>query len=97
MIPEDYETNEEAKAKYDKAVAAYEADKEAYLNKYRGEFYVKDEKDVKAVEVLNTKGVYPFTGGFGPRWIVIIGAIIAAIAAEEYIRRKRTSAPKGGA
>ena len=76
----------------------YAADLEAYLNKYRGKFYVKDEKDVKAVEVLNTKGVYPFTGGFGPRWIVIIGAIIAAIAAEEYIRRKRTSAePKGGA
>lgn len=96
--PKDYDTNEEAKAKYDKAVAAYNADKEAYLNKYRGEFYVKDEKDVKAVEVLNTKGVYPFTGGFGPRWIVIIGAIIAAIAAEEYIRRKRSSAePKGGA
>ena len=95
--PKDYDTNEEAKAKYDKAVAAYNADKEAYLNKYRGEFYVKDEKDVKAVEVLNTKGVYPLTGGFGPRWIVIIGAIIAAIAAEEYIRRKRTSAPKGGA
>ena len=96
--PKDYDTNEEAKAKYDKAVAAYNADKEAYLNKYRGEFYVKDEKDVKAVEVLNTKGVYPFTGGFGPhRWIVIIGAVIAAVAAEEYIRRKRTSAPKGGA
>lgn len=76
----------------------YAADLEAYLNKYRGEFYVKDEKDVKAVEVLNYKGTYPFTGGFGPnRWIVIIGAIIAAIAAEEYIRRKRTSAPKGGA
>ena len=95
--PKDYDTNEEAKAKYDKAVAAYKADLEAYLNKYRGEFYVKDEKDVKAVEVLNTKGVYPLTGGFGPRWIVIIGAIIAAIAAEEYIRRKRSSAePKGG-
>lgn len=75
----------------------YPADLEAYLNKYRGKFYVKDEKDVKAVEVLNTKGVYPFTGGFGPRWIVIIGAVIAAVAAEEYIRRKRTSAPKGGA
>ena len=95
--PKDYDTNEEAKAKYDKAVAAYNADKEAYLNKYRGKFYVKDEKNVKAVEVLNTKGIYPLTGGFGPRWIVIIGAIIAAIAAEEYIRRKRSSAePKGG-
>lgn len=96
--PKDYDTNKEAKAEYDKAVAAHNADLEAYLNKYRGEFYVKDEKDVKAVEVLNTKGVYPFTGGFGPhRWIVIIGAVIAAVAAEEYIRRKRTSAPKGGA
>lgn len=49
------------------------------------------------VEILNRKVVYPLTGGFGPRWIVIIGAVIAAIAAEEYIRRKRTSAPKGGA
>ena len=48
-------------------------------------------------DIENYKGTYPFTGGFGPRWIVIIGAIIAAIAAEEYIRRKRTSAPKGGA
>lgn len=50
-------------------------------------------------DIENTKGTYPFTGGFGPnRWIVIIGAIIAAIAAEEYIRRKRSSAePKGGA
>ena len=50
------------------------------------------------IRIDNTKGTYPFTGGFGPRWIVIIGAIIAAIAAEEYIRRKRSSAePKGGA
>ena len=50
------------------------------------------------IRIDNTKGTYPFTGGFGPnRWIVIIGAIIAAIAAEEYIRRKRSSAePKGG-
>ena len=50
------------------------------------------------VEILNRKVVYPFTGGFGPRWIVLLGAAMAAIAAEEYIRRKRTSAePKGGA
>ena len=50
------------------------------------------------VEILNRKVVYPLTGGFGPhRWIVLIGAAMAAIAAEEYIRRKRTSAPKGGA
>lgn len=55
------------------------------------------ENTTQGVEILNDKGVYPFTGGFGPRWIVIIGAVIAAIAAEEYIRRKRTSAPKGGA
>ncbi len=49
-------------------------------------------------DIENYKGTYPFTGGFGPRWIVIIGAVIAAIAAEEYIRRKRSSAePKGGA
>lgn len=49
-------------------------------------------------DIENYKGIYPFTGGFGPnRWIVIIGAVIAAVAAEEYIRRKRTSAPKGGA
>ena len=49
------------------------------------------------VEILNRKVVYPLTGGFGPRWIVLIGAAMAAVAAEEYIRRKRTSAPKGGA
>ena len=50
------------------------------------------------IPIDNSKGTYPFTGGFGPhRWIVIIGAVIAAVAAEEYIRRKRTSAPKGGA
>lgn len=49
-------------------------------------------------DIENYKGIYPLTGGFGPnRWIVIIGAVIAAVAAEEYIRRKRTSAPKGGA
>lgn len=85
-------------AEYEKAVAKYKADLKAYLDTYRKEFFVKYESEDKPVEVLNYKGVYPFTGGFGPhRWIVIIGAIIAAIAAEEYIRRKRTSAPKGGA
>ena len=48
------------------------------------------------VEILNHKGLYPLTGGFGPRWIVLIGAAMAAIAAEEYIRRKKAAKPKGG-
>ncbi len=77
---------------YQKDVAKYLkdiSDKELTLQ------YGEGSQDV---EILNHKGIYPLTGGFGPRWIVIIGAIIAAIAAEEYIRRKRTSAePKGGA
>lgn len=94
--PKDYETNKEAKTKYDKALAEYKALLEKYYNEYRKEFYVKYESEDTPVEVLNYKGVYPFTGGFGPnRWIVIIGAVIAAVAAEEYIRRKRSSAPKG--
>ena len=77
---------------YQKALAEYLkkiSDKELTLQ------YGEGSQDV---EILNHKGIYPLTGGFGPRWIVIIGAIIAAIAAEEYIRRKRSSAePKGGA
>lgn len=52
---------------------------------------------IVALDISDPVGEFPHAGGFGPRWIVIIGAIIAAIAAEEYIRRKRTSAPKGGA
>ena len=62
------------------------------------ELNLQYDEGSQEIEILNHKGIYPLTGGFGPRWIVIIGAIIAAIAAEEYIRRKRTSAePKGGA
>lgn len=66
---------------------------------YRTAETTDDKKTNPATyDIENYKGTYPFTGGFGPRWIVIIGAIIAAIAAEEYIRRKRSSAePKGGA
>lgn len=79
------EAYQEALAKYLKDVS----DKELTIQ------YGDGSQDV---EILNHKGVYPFTGGFGPhRWIVIIGAVIAAVAAEEYIRRKRSSAPKGGA
>ena len=60
--------------------------------------YKEDKTHPQVISIENNKAVYPFAGGFGPRWIVIIGAIIAAIAAEEYIRRKRRSAaPKGGA
>lgn len=60
--------------------------------------YKEDKTHPQVITIENNKAVYPFAGGFGPRWIVIIGAIIAAIAAEEYIRRKRRSAaPKGGA
>ena len=56
------------------------------------------DKQIVALDISDPVGEFPHAGGFGPRWIVIIGAIIAAIAAEEYIRRKRTSAePKGGA
>lgn len=89
---------DEGQALLKKDEARYNSDLKAYLEPYRKEFFVKYESEDKPVEVLNYKGTYPFTGGFGPhRWIVIIGAIIAAIAAEEYIRRKRSSAPKGGA
>ena len=61
--------------------------------------YKEDKTHPQVISIENKKAVYPFAGGFGPhRWIVIIGAVIAAIAAEEYIRRKRRSAaPKGGA
>lgn len=56
------------------------------------------DKQIVALDISDPVGEFPHAGGFGPRWIVIIGAIIAAIAAEEYIRRKRSSAePKGGA
>lgn len=55
------------------------------------------DKQIVALDISDPVGEFPHAGGFGPRWIVIIGAVIAAIAAEEYIRRKRTSAPKGGA
>ena len=75
---------------YQKDVAKYLkdiSDKELTLQ------YGEGSQDV---EILNHKGLYPLTGGFGPRWIVIIGAIIAAIAAEEYIRRKKAAKPKGG-
>lgn len=70
-----------------------------YLEKNRTKSLILKQDESKQNPVIeNHKGVYPFTGGFGPRWIVIIGAVIAAIAAEEYIRRKRSSAePKGGA
>ena len=89
---------DEGQALLKKDEARYQRELEDYLDKYRKEFFVKYESEDKPVEVLNYKGTYPFTGGFGPRWIVIIGAVIAAIAAEEYIRRKRSSAePKGGA
>lgn len=57
------------------------------------------DTQIVTMDISDPVGEYPHAGGFGPnRWIVIIGAIIAAIAAEEYIRRKRSSAePKGGA
>lgn len=96
--PANYDSDDKAKADYDKAVATYKAELKDYLDHYRNKDLTIQHQEAKPVEVLNYKGVYPFTGGFGPhRWIVIIGAVIAAIAAEEYIRRKRTSAPKGGA
>ena len=58
---------------------------------------MKYGEESRDVEILNKKVVYPLTGGFGPRWIVLIGAALAAIAAEEYIRRKKAGAlPKGG-
>ena len=96
--PANYDSDDKAKADYDKAVATYKAELKDYLDHYRNKDLVIQHQEAKPVEVLNYKGVYPFTGGFGPnRWIVIIGAVIAAIAAEEYIRRKRSSAPKGGA
>lgn len=85
---------------------SYQKELDAYLKNYLKDYrdqdvYIKlsgnsESKELERID--NTKGVYPFTGGFGPhRWIVIIGAVIAAVAAEEYIRRKRSSAPKGGA
>lgn len=96
--PANYDSDDKAKAEYDKAVATYKAELKDYLDHYRNKDLTIQHQEAKPVEVLNYKGVYPFTGGFGPnRWIVIIGAVIAAVAAEEYIRRKRTSAPKGGA
>lgn len=77
---------------------AYQEDVAKYLKDISDkELTLQYGEGSQDVEILNHKGIYPLTGGFGPRWIVIIGAIIAAIAAEEYIRRKRTSAePKGG-
>ena len=60
--------------------------------------YKEDKTHPQVISIENKKAVYPFAGGFGPRMIVLIGAVIAAIAAEEYIRKKRRSAaPKGGA
>ena len=96
--PANYDRDDKAKADYDKAYADYKKTLADVIDHYRNKDLTIQYKETKPVEVLNYKGTYPFTGGFGPnRWIVIIGAIIAAIAAEEYIRRKRTSAPKGGA
>ncbi|WP_144019949.1 SpaA isopeptide-forming pilin-related protein [Aedoeadaptatus urinae] len=95
--PANYDSDDKAKADYDKAYADYKRTLADVIDHYRNKDLTIQYKETEPVEVLNYKGVYPFTGGFGPRWIVIIGAIIAAVAAEEYIRRKRTSAPKGGA
>ena len=77
----------------------YQKDLASYLETNgKKPLVLKYKENSSDLYIENTKGVYPFTGGFGPnRWIVIIGAVIAAVAAEEYIRRKRTSAPKGGA
>ena len=76
----------------------YQKDLASYLETNgKKPLVLKYKENSSDLYIDNTKGVYPFTGGFGPRWIVIIGAVIAAVAAEEYIRRKRTSAPKGGA
>lgn len=97
--PANYDRDDKAKADYDKAYADYKKTLADVIDHYRNKDLMIQYKETKPVEVLNYKGVYPFTGGFGPnRWIVIIGAVIAAVAAEEYIRRKRSSAePKGGA
>lgn len=96
--PANYDRDDKAKADYDKAYADYKKTLADVIDHYRNKDLMIQYKETKPVEVLNYKGVYPLAGGFGPnRWIVIIGAVIAAIAAEEYIRRKRTSAPKGGA
>ncbi len=56
------------------------------------------DTQIVTMDISDPVGEFPHAGGFGPnRWIVIIGAVIAAVAAEEYIRRKRSSAePKGG-
>ena len=75
---------------YQKDVAKYRKD---ISNKKLSLQYGDGSQDV---EILNRKVVYPLTGGFGPRWIVLIGAAMAAIAAEEYIRRKKAAKPKGG-
>ena len=75
---------------YQKDVAKYLKD---ISNKKLSLQYGDGSQDV---EILNRKVVYPLTGGFGPRWIVLIGAAMAAIAAEEYIRRKKAAKPKGG-
>ncbi len=78
------EAYQEALAKYLKDIS----DKELTLQ------YGDGSQDV---EILNYKGLYPLTGGFGPhRWIVLLGAAMAAIAAEEYIRRKKAAKLKGG-
>lgn len=96
--PANYDSDDKAKADYDKAYADYKKTLADVIDHYRNKDLTIQYKETEPVEVLNYKGVYPFTGGFGPRWIVIIGAVIAAVAAEEYIRRKRSSAePKGGA
>ena len=81
------------------SVEAYEKEHATYLETNRTKSLIlKQDESKQNLFIENHKGTYPFTGGFGPRWIVIIGAIIAAVAAEEYIRRKRSSAePKGGA
>ena len=78
---------------------AYQEALAQYLKKNGGKnLSLKYREESRDVEILNRKVVYPLTGGFGPRWIVLIGAAIAAIAAEEYIRRKKVGAlPKGGA
>lgn len=78
---------------YEKALATY-----LETNRTKS-LILKQDESKQNLFIENHKGTYPFTGGFGPnRWIVIIGALIAAIAAEEYIRRKRSAAePKGGA
>lgn len=59
---------------------------------------IKVDTQIVTMDISDPVGEFPHAGGFGPhRWIVIIGAVIAAVAAEEYIRRKRSSAePKGG-